>query len=91
MEECICLPQDGVAVLVCCAIEGFHPLVKYEWKKDGVVMQGETYPLVFVEVPGKVVCTVTGRDVQAECSFEVVGKWNTIIINKWFSLLFCCW
>ena len=68
--------KDGVAVLVCCAVEGFHPLVKYEWKKDGLVMGGETYPLVFVEVPGKVVCTVTGRDTHAECSFEVVGKYN---------------
>ncbi len=66
--------RNGVALLACVAINGFHSVTTtYKWSRDGYVMQGENYPVVYVEVPGIYGCVITvpSNSVNTTSVFQV--------------------
>ena len=42
---------DGVAVLVCVAMNGFHSKVSYQWYSKAGVLNMAIHPVIYVESP----------------------------------------
>ena len=55
-----CYAQDGIALLVCVAINGFHPYTVYEWYKDGLKLGDEKFPVLYATASGNYLCRLLG-------------------------------
>ena len=79
-SACFISACDRVALLACATLEGYHPLITWEWKRNGFVTDGEVYPIVYVEQPGTYSCTITraGTSETLSYSFDVQG-----ILYEW--------
>ena len=66
---------DHIALLVCIALGGYHPLVSYQWTRNGEKLEEEVHPLLYTTTRGDYTCKITGHDTEksAECHFEVKG------------------
>lgn len=65
-----------MAVLVCCALDGYHSVCTYVWSRNNEPLD-ENYAVLYTQVIGVYECTMTGK-VGANCivrtqSFEVKG------------------
>ena len=74
--------RNGVAVMVCVAVGGFHPLVKYQWYKDGECMDDAVHPVVYVGVPGEYRCEVTGEGIFEWRDFQVTGMQSDKLVHQ---------
>ena len=43
---CETSPEDRVTLMVCVAINGFHPSAEYQWSCTGKIMENERTPLI---------------------------------------------
>lgn len=64
---------DGVAVLVCVAMNGFHSKMSYQWYSKAGILNMATHPVIYVECPGDYSCVVTGENVEEKQVFRVSG------------------
>ena len=67
-----CSALDGLAVLACVALNGFHSVVHYGWRRNGNVMPGEDKPLL-VSGPGAYECLVAHGSLTLTRKFLVSG------------------
>ena len=69
-------PKDEVAVLVCVAIHGYHPLVEYQWSRDERNLSDEIFPVMYVTDPATYSCTVTGQQgsICKKYCFQIESK-----------------
>ena len=51
--------RDGVGVLVCIALDGFHAVSQYQWAQNNRVMEDETYAVLYTSSYGEYKCRVT--------------------------------
>ena len=65
--------DDYVALLMCVAVDGYHSLTSYQWRKDGENILNEIYPLFYATTIGSYDCFVSAMSQTAKCSFEVKG------------------
>ena len=67
--------MNHVALLMCVALGGYHPLVSYQWSRDGLDMEGEVHPLLYTTMLGNYTCRVSSKqlEVSVEHQFEVKG------------------
>lgn len=64
--------QNGVAVLVCFALNGFHPITTYKWySDDDIVMVTNPFPVLYTEEIGNYKCIMESEKVH---EFTAVGK-----------------
>ena len=64
---------DGVAVLVCVAMNGFHSKVSYQWYSKAGVLNMAIHPVIYVESPGDYRCVVTGKNIEEKQELTVSG------------------
>ncbi len=43
---------DKVVAMVCAAVDGFHPLVTYQWTRNGSDLVSECYSILYTMCPG---------------------------------------
>ncbi len=67
------MARDGVGLMVCIAVEGFHSLARYQWYKDDVPLQIETFPILYVQQGGEYSCIITISGVERRTSFRATG------------------
>ena len=69
--------QKGIAVLVCVALDGYHPLVTYHWTRDDELLTYSHIPVQYTTREGRYKCTVSLKDGQlcGACALDVtIGK-----------------
>ena len=76
--------QEGIAVLGCVALGGFHPLVTYCWTRDGNPISCARIPVQYTTQVGHYSCKVTTEDghVFGICSMDVIGMKLCITNNN---------
>ena len=47
-----CCPGEKVAVLACVSIGGYHSEAKYQWHRDGVMLDSECQPILYTSQSG---------------------------------------
>ena len=70
---CYCSSSDGLAVIACPAINGFHSVATYSWESADGVLFGENTPLLFCGV-GDFKCTIKAGDHVVCREFTVFGE-----------------
>ena len=90
--------SDSRACLACCAIHGFHSVVKYAWFRNEMPMSEDT-PLLYTSCDGTYLCKVTHGDKQLSGKFVmertlVIGCSNQVsiilTIESWNGILVRC-
>jgi len=71
---CETSPEDRVTLMVCVAVNGFHPSAEYQWSCTGKIMENERTPLLYTANIGHFQCYVTAGKLKASRDFEVTGK-----------------
>jgi len=69
---CYCSSCDGLALLACTAINGYHGIATHSWETDGTVLTGEQTAWLISGV-GMYKCTVTAGDGILCREFSVSG------------------
>jgi len=57
-----------------CAAKDLHGLVKYSWFEDGVPMELQTHPVIYITTPAEYTCRVMGP--EKNNLFSSVGKFQ---------------
>ena len=71
----------GVAILVCIALKGYHPLTTYQWFEDDTLLNNP-YPLLYTEKIGKYKCVLTsGQKERVQEVFFVFGMYVSFFGN----------
>ena len=66
--------RDGVGVLACIALNGFHATSQYQWLRNDYEMEDETYAVLYTSTCGEYKCRVTvDEDNHEESAFSVTG------------------
>ena len=71
---CYASQVDSMVVMASPAVNGYHSIVTYSWKKDGNDMPGEDTPLLFTNKTGKFQCCIRGETVTYTSEFIVSSK-----------------
>lgn len=80
--------QDGVAVLVCFALNCYHSVTTYTWYHDDDVIIGNSYPVFYAERSGKYTCIMqSDGGIEKAQDFSVLGI-TTILLEVALLLYF---
>ena len=67
--------RDGVSVLVCIALDGFHAVSQYQWVQNDCEMEDKTYAVLYTSTCGehKSRVTVEEQTLHEGGVFSVTG------------------
>ena len=66
--------RDGVAVLVCFALNSYHSVTTYKWYHNGAVDVCNTYPLLYAKISGLYKCVMESMGgIEKMQKFTVLG------------------
>ena len=65
--------KDGIAVLVCCALNGHHSVTTYEWIRDESPINN-LFSIVYTDLSGKYKCSMQSSLGINIREFDVIGK-----------------
>ena len=70
--------RDGVGVLVCIALDGFHAVSQYQWVQNDREMDDETFAVLYTSTCGEYKCRVTveEQNLHEGGVFSVTGKFT---------------
>lgn len=82
--------RDGVALLVCFALNSYHSVTTYKWYNNSTMIVENPYPLLYVERSGHYKCAMNSLDdIERMQDFTVLGM--TLIGEFCVMLLLFCY
>ena len=71
--------RDGVGVLACIALNGFHATSQYQWLQNDHEIEEETYAILYTTSCGEYKCRVkVDEDIHEGNVFSVTGMLTTL-------------
>lgn len=70
-----CVPGERVVLLACVVTDGHHSLATYQWVHEGIPMDEEEYPIIYVAKQGKFSCKLNSE------VFDFVVK-GLLLLNR---------
>ena len=64
--------KRGVAILLCVALKGYHPLTTYQWFEDDILLNNP-HPLLYMGRTGKYKCLMQSGQKERMQEFCVFG------------------
>ena len=74
-----CYSSNGIALLACVAIDGYHGVSSYSWLHDGNSDSIGSTPLLYCANKGTYVSIVTCGNFVTKCTFTFQGSYTLLI------------
>ena len=82
--------QDGVAVLVCFALNCYHSVTTYTWYHDDNVIVGNSHLVFYAERSGKYTCIMQSvGGIEKAQDFSVLGITTILLAVPVFAYFIC--